>query len=158
MGILTGRESKIEIGDVKVLDMADFTLSIDAPILTSRIWGTTTEQITGFGRTTSIGTVSGLISSDDAGQQILEDAVTSGTKLIDFKLYVGNTMYWTSDLITESDAGVFISGLNIKSVSKEINKVDFNFKFSGAIYKVEQNFVMDEDNNIITDEDGEGIW
>ena len=136
MAVSIGRDSKINFGTTTVLDMVDYNLVIDAPVLEASVFGSTWNEVYGSSIKSASGSLSGLVNvSDTTGQNILESAVISGTKITDFRLYIDDTNYWASNIVSDSDAGCYFTNYSITSASTDINKVSVNFNFKGEVYR-----------------------
>jgi len=138
MSILIGRNAKVVVGSATIAELSEWSLNQEAPLLTAEVFGTTHTKVGGVGLISAAGSVSGFQASDDTtGQDIIEAAVQNSTSNATFKLYVDATNYYTSDTTTDSDATCYFSNWSITVVSQEINKISFDYQFSGPIHKTD---------------------
>jgi len=136
MSIYTGKNAKVALGSHTVLNMVDFSLNIESPLLEEPVFGNEWTVIAGQGIKSAGGSLSGLVNPDDStGQVTIEAAVLAGDKITDFKLYTDDTTYWSSDTDTDSDAGVYFSNYAVTASANDIVKMSVDFRFHGPVVK-----------------------
>jgi hypothetical protein len=136
MGVYTGQNAKLAFGTNTISDMVDYTFSIDADLLEEPVFGDGWSTVAGQGVKGAGGSMSGLVNTADTnGQVVLENAVISGTKITDFRLYVNDTEYWTSNTGADADAGVYFSSYEITGAANDIIRFSCDFRFHGQVWK-----------------------
>lgn len=136
MAIYTGKDAKLTFGTDTILDMVSYTFTIDSPLLEEPVFGDGWNRVAGQGIKSAGGSLSGLTNTaDTTGQVAIENAVVSGTKITDFRLYVNDTEYWCSNTGADADAGVYFSNYSTTAGANDIVKMSADFRFQGEVYK-----------------------
>lgn len=136
MAIYTGRDAKCTFGTTLIADLVDYSFTLESPILEEPVFGDEWARAAGQGIKSSSGSLSGLMNTGDTdGQVALENATISGTLITDFRLYINPTEYWTSNVVADTDAGVYFNNLNITASPNDITKVSVDFRFTGEVYR-----------------------
>ena len=76
--------------------------------------------------TASIG---GHLDLDDASQATLVEAAEGGTLINNLRFYVDSTTYFASDLVEDSEAGLYIDSYNVTSDNNSV--VSFTMSVTG---------------------------
>lgn len=136
MAIATGKDCKATFGDVTILDMVDYSFTLDTPLIEAEVFGTEWNRVAGQGVKAAGGSMSGLMNTaDTTGQVALENAVISGTAITDFRLYINDTDYWASNTGNDADACVYFSNINITAAPSDITKISVDFRYNGEVYR-----------------------
>lgn len=134
MATFTGKDAKATFGTTTISDLTEYNLSIEAPLLGEPVFGTSWHTVAGPGVKAGTGSLSGLTNSaDSTGQVVLENAVISGTKITDLRLYISTSEYWTPDTVTDTTAGVYFSNYNTTAGANDIVKFSCDMSFHGPI-------------------------
>jgi len=132
MATQSGTNATVKIGDVTVADMASWSLDRTREALKAPIFGQADNKVHGMGSRNQSGSVEGFLNVDDStGQEVLRLAWENGTKLTTFRLYINDTDYYGSDIIGDTEAGVYITTSSTSAAQDQIIPVTFNFEVSG---------------------------
>jgi len=74
-------------------------------------------------------TISGFLDLDDVSQSTLVAAAESGTLVTNLRFYIDSTNYFASDLITDSEAGLYIDSYNFTADNNSV--VAFTMSVTG---------------------------
>jgi len=136
MSVYTGKSAKCVLGSHTILKMVDYSLTIESPLLEEATFGDSWSVVAGQGIKAAGGSLSGLLDPDDStGQIVIESAVLNGTKITNFKLYTDDTTYWSSDIGSDADAGVYFTNFAVTATANDIIKISVDFRFHGAVHK-----------------------
>ena len=137
MAVYTGQNAKVTFGTDTISDIVDYTFSIDADLLEEPVFGNDGwSTVAGQGVKGAGGSMSGLVNTADTdGQVVLENAVISGTKVTNFRIYVNDTEYWTSNTGSDADAGVYFANYETTGAANDIIRFSCDFRFHGQVYK-----------------------
>lgn len=136
MSVYTGKNAKVSFGTDTILNLSTWTLTIESPLLGEPVFGDEWSVVAGQGIKSATGSLSGLLDTGDTtGQNEMESAAISGTKVVDLRLYVNTTDYWTSDTGADTDAGVYFTNYNASAGANEITKVSCDFSFHGKVHR-----------------------
>ena len=136
MSIATGKDCKATFGTTTILDMVDYSFTLDSPLIEAEVFGDEWNRVAGQGIKSGGGSMSGLMNTaDTTGQVALENAVISGTLITDFRLYINSTDYWASNTGADADAGVYFSNINVTAAPTDITKISVDFRFNGEVYR-----------------------
>ena len=136
MAIYTGKHAKATFGTTTILDMVDYSFTLEGPLVEEAVLGDKWSRVAGQGIKSAGGSMSGLLNTaDTTGQVALENAVVSGTMITDFRLYVNDTDYWASDTVDDVDAGVYFTNLGITAAPNDITKLSVDFRFNGEVHR-----------------------
>lgn len=136
MATYLGRNASVKLGTDTVAELAEWTLNITADAIKQGTFGSTWGKTHGLAETNWNGSFSGLLDISDAtGQSVLEDAVISGTKLTNLRLYVDSTSYYTPDTATDADAGCYITSYNSTATHGDVIRVDVSFEGTGPVFQ-----------------------
>jgi len=110
---LMGRYASIKKGATLVENLGKWTLDIKMDEIDTSVFGSVWgKKIPGMQSWT--GSIEGFYDpADTDGQKTLQDAALAATKLTDICFYIDSTSYWTPDVTGESDAGAYISSINV---------------------------------------------
>ena len=137
MTVAIGRVGKVQIGTTTVGYTEDYNLGLNREEITALTHGDDYERVIGVGVLKSSGSISGIINDTDTlGQNLLFNAVTSGTAVNGLKIFRNATKYWESDIGSDDSATTYISTWE-ESMPVE-GKIGFtcNFRFDGPIHLV----------------------
>lgn len=135
--ILTGRNSKVAIGDDTIAELGTFSLTMDAPFIETEPFGSTVTSIAGVGIMSAGGSFSGsYVEGDTAGQDVVKSKFLTSSGISNFRIYVDTNTYWTSDTASDSAATCYFSNFQIGSSSNEVVSISFDFKFSKDVHEV----------------------
>jgi len=133
MATKSGTNATAKIGSTTIANLANWTISDNTEALEAPVFGDTNNKVHGMGTRKVSGSVSGYLDVDDTnGQEALNSAYTDRTSVIDFRLYIDATTYYSPDTVTDTDACVYITSVNISAAQNEIIPVEFTFVVSGA--------------------------
>ncbi len=110
---LMGRYASVKIGSTVIENLGKWVLDIktneiDVSVFGS-VWG---KKIPGQQAWTA--TIDGFYDpADAAGQANLQADMLAGTKITDIKLFINSTSSWEPDITTDTNAGCYVTGLNI---------------------------------------------
>ena len=136
MSVSIGKNCKIQFGTTLIADMVDFSFNISADVLSAAVFGSEWQHTYGSAIKSGTGSLSGLLNGADTdGQVALENAVISGTKITDFRLYIDETNFWTSDTVSDTDAGCYFTNYSTSAASTDITKINVDFSFHGEVHK-----------------------
>lgn len=136
MATYLGANSSVKIGDTIVAALSEWTLDITSDAIKQGVFGSTWGKAHGTGETNWNGSFSGMLDiSDTDGQEVLMNAVVSGTLIDDLRLYVDDTTYWAPDTVTDSEAGCYITSYNSTATHGDIIKVSVSFEGTGPVHK-----------------------
>lgn len=136
MAIYTGKDAKLTFGTTTILDMVDYTFTVESPLLEEAVFGDEWNRVAGQGIKSAGGSLSGLLNTaDTTGQVAIENAVISGTLINDFRLYVNDADYWTPNTGADADAGVYFTNYATSAGANDIVKMSADFRFNGEVYK-----------------------
>ena len=136
MAILIGRNSKVCIGNVTIAELADFSFTLEAPLLEAETFSTDFTRVAGAGIMSAGGSVSGLTSdSDTTGQDVISAAVLTNSGINNFRLYISDSEYWSSDTATDEDATCYFTNLSLTAAANDITKISFDYKFHSNVSK-----------------------
>jgi len=123
-----GREARIKLGGVVVARMTSMDITISNDTLDITSFG---DEWAKFcrGMQSWTGSVTGHLDLDDASQSTLVDAAESGTLVDDLSFWVDSTTYFASDLVTDSEAGLYIDSYNFTADNNSI--VSFTMALTG---------------------------
>lgn len=136
MAVITGKNSAIKIATTTILDMTDWSINISGEYAEATVFGTEWTKVGGQGLKSATFSMSGLINTaDTTGQNILESAVISGTKLTTLRFYLDATNYWAPDTVTDTDAGAYCKTFNSTAVPNDMLKLTVDGIFTGPIHR-----------------------
>lgn len=135
MSNYTGREGKIQLGSHTVLDVTEYSVTVENPVIEEATFGNDYSVVKGHGIKSAGGSMTVISnSSDTTGQDVIEQAALNGTKITDFKLFLTDSKKLFSDTGADGDAGIHFSGFNssISAGGNDMIKASFDFRFTGA--------------------------
>ena len=136
MATLLGRNATVKLGTVTVAELAEWSLNITADPIEQGVFGSTWGKTHGLAETKWDGSFNGLLDiTDSTGQEILENAVVSGTLITDLRLYVDDTNYYAPDTATDADAGCYITSFNSTATHGDVIRLDVSFNGTGPVHK-----------------------
>lgn len=136
MAIYTGKEAVVKIGDVTIMDLVSYSITVNAPLLGEPVFGESWNRIAGQGIKDASGNIAGLLNTaDTTGQNVIENASISGTKITNFRLYVNDADYWTSNIGANADAGCFFTNYGTTAEANGITKCSFDFQFTLDVHR-----------------------
>lgn len=136
MAIYTGKEAVVKFGDTTIMDLVSYTMTVNAPLLGEPVFGEEWNRVAGQGIKDASGSLSGLLNTaDTTGQNVLEDACVSGTMQTNFRLYVNDTDYWTSNTGANADAGCYFTNYGTTAEANGITKVSCDFQFTLDVHR-----------------------
>jgi hypothetical protein len=133
MAFLAGNNAKVTLGSDTIVGMGSWKLNgISVDLLETTSFGDTAKQfITGL---LDYGTVSfgGLYDpTDSTGQGVLLSALMNNVKVTNIRLYVDNTSYWTPDVTTVTDAGMYVTSIPIGIDKSGLGTIEFEGRCTG---------------------------
>ena len=132
MSTLSGTNATVKINTTEVANMANWTIDDSKEALKAPVFGEANNKVHGMGTRNISGSISGFLDVDDtAGQEALKTAYKDGTAVPTFRLYIDSDTYYSPDVATDTDAGVYITSMNMSAAQNEIIPVEFNFEVSG---------------------------
>lgn len=135
MLLSTGKISKACFSTTTIANMTTLSFAVDSPLLEEAVFGTDWSTVAGQGIKSCNGSMSGLVDTEDStGQTPLLGAVVSGTKITDFRLYITDADYWTSDTVSFPSAGCYFSNYAPSAEANGITKFSVDFKFHGPVH------------------------
>lgn len=130
-----GKNATVKLGTDTVSSQSTWNMAIETDMITSQVFGEDWD-LNHVGNQRWSGSFDGLcISGDTTGQDVLQNAAVSGTKITTLRLYEDATYYWTPDTVTNSDAGCYISNYNTTAAQGDLVKVSFTITGHGPVYK-----------------------
>lgn len=136
MATILGRNASVKLGTDTVAEMANWSLEITADAITEPVFGDTWSKTHGLSTTGWTATVEGLYdNTDTTGQDVLKDAVISGTKITNIRFYEDSTKYWTPNTGADAAAGCYITSMPITVAQGDVGRVSFSVQGTGEIYR-----------------------
>lgn len=133
MSTKSGSDATVKIGTTTVANLANWSFDDTREALKAPVFGDTNNKVHGMGSRNVAGSVSGFLDvADTDGQIVLETAYEDGTGVATFRLYIDGTTYYAPDVVSDTDATVYITSLKISAAQNEIIPVEFSFEVSGA--------------------------
>jgi len=123
---LRGRYASVKIGSTLIQNLGKWGIGVTTDEIDASVFGTTWKQtMTGYQGWS--GSLEGFYDvADTTGQLALQNAMLSATKVTDIRFYIDSTSYWTPDVTNDSDAGCYVSSMNIEHDKAGIASVSFN--------------------------------
>ena len=131
------KDVKATLGDDTILYVTDLSITgIGKEFEDLKCYGD--EYYTSFdvGFAPATGSMTFVMDLDDTtGQNVIENAAISGTLITNFRIYVSDVDYWTSNTGADADAGVYFTNYSPAPATTETIKASVDFKFVGAYYR-----------------------
>lgn len=110
---LMGRYASVKKGSNLIQNLGKWTIDIKMDEIDTSVFGSVWgKKIPGMQSWT--GSMDGFYDpADTTGQKAIQDAALAATKLTDIRFYIDSTSYWTPDVTGESDAGAYITSVNV---------------------------------------------
>ena len=126
---ILGKGAFINVDGVLVARMRTFSLTVNGEVVDATAFGASwiknLQVINGW-----TATVEGMTDLDSTEQTTLRDANVDGTKLTAIDFYLDSTSCYEVDLITEPEAGAYISSYVVNAENK--NVVNFTMTVTGT--------------------------
>ena len=135
MSMQIGRNSKITIGGVEVLEVTGVSIANTSEPITVKPLSATHTKVVGHTILDVAGTINMIEDLDDAGQTLVRNqCLTDGTTLVSgVKYYPSDAYYWESDTATDANAGCTFFNYTQESSDGDTPVTSTaSFKFSGA--------------------------
>lgn len=136
MSTILGRNAAVKLDTTTIAELSSWSLEVTADIIREDVFGTTWAKKHGLSATDWSGTVEGLYDpTDTTGQDVLRDAVISGTKITTIRFYEDSTNYWTPNTGSDAYAGCYIVGMPITVAQGDVGRITFNVEGTGPIHR-----------------------
>ena len=123
-----GRDSRIKLDEVTIARMTSFDFTIENETLDITSFGDTWNKFC-RGMQSWTASIGGHLDLDDASQATLVEAAEGGTLINNLRFYVDSTTYFASDLVEDSEAGLYIDSYNVTSDNNSV--VSFTMSVTG---------------------------
>ena len=123
-----GRDSRIKLDEVTIARMTSFDFTIENETLDITSFGDTWNKFC-RGMQSWTASIGGHLDLDDASQATLVGAAENGTLINNLRFYVDSTTYFASDLVADSEAGLYIDSYNVTSDNNSV--VSFTMSVTG---------------------------
>ncbi len=136
MSTYIGRNATFKVGSDTVSEMTDWSITVAAEVIREDTFGSTWAKKHGLVATDWSATVNGLLDdSDTTGQDVLWDAVVSGTKVTNLRFYLDGTEYYTSNTGEDAAAGAYITSNDPSIAQGDVGRLSITIEGTGPIYK-----------------------
>jgi hypothetical protein len=133
-----GNNAKVTIGATTVLGMGNWKMTgVSVDLLETTSFGDVAKNfITGlldWGTATFGGNYD---MSNTGGQSTLLSALINNSKIAGLRLYLNSVSYWVANIshaTQGSDAGEYVTGVNIGQDKNGLGSIDFSVKFTGPV-------------------------
>jgi len=131
-----GRYASIKKGTTLIQNLGRWTLDIKMDEIDVSVFGTVWgKTIPGMQKWTA--TIEGFYDPGDTnGQKALHDAALAATKLTDVRFYIDSTSYWACNLTGDSNAGAYITGINVNHDKAGVAAITMNVVGYGSLILV----------------------
>ena len=133
-----GNNAKVTLGTTAVVGMGNWKMSgITVDLLETTSFGDTAKQfVTGL-MDWGTATFSGLYDmSNTGGQSTLLSAMINNSKIANLRLYLNSVSYWVANITHAtfgSDAGEYVTGVNIGQDKSGLGTIEFTVKYTGPV-------------------------
>ena len=124
-----GRNARIKLDQEVVARMTSMDVTINNETIDITAFG---DEWAKFcrGMQSWTATVNGHLDLDDAFQSTLVDAAEDGTLVDNLRFYTDSTTYFTSDVVTDTEAGCYIDSFNFTADNNSV--VSFSMSVTGS--------------------------
>lgn len=133
-----GNHAKVTLGTTTVLGMGNWKMTgVTVDLLETTSFGDTAKQfLTGL-MDWGTATFGGLYEmSNTGGQSTLLSAMINNSKIANLRLYLNSVSYWVANITDTtfgSDAGEYVTAVNIGQDKSGLGTIDFTVKFTGPV-------------------------
>jgi len=123
-----GRDARIKLGTTTIARMTSFDVTINNTQIDITSFGDLWAKFCA-GMQAWTGTVTGHLDLDDVSQALLVAAAENATLISNLRFYIDSTNYFASDLVTDSEAGLYIDSYNFTADNNSV--VSFSMSITG---------------------------
>ncbi len=127
-----GRNARIKLDTTVIGRMTAFNLTISNDLIDITSFGDESAKFC-RGMKAWTATIDGHLDLDDVSQATLVDAANNGTLISDLRFYLDSTNYYASDLVEDSEAGVYIDSYNPGTDNNSVVSFSMNVTGNGPI-------------------------
>ncbi len=127
-----GRESRIKLDGVVVARMTSFDISISNDMVDITSFGDEWNKFC-RGMQGWTGSVAGHLDLDNTEQAAFVAAAENGTLVSGLTFWVDSTTYFASDLVADSEAGLYIDTYNVTTDNNSIVSFTMNLTGNGPL-------------------------
>jgi len=123
-----GRNARIKLGTVTIARMTSMDVNINNSTIDITSFGDDWMKFC-LGMQAWTATITGHLDLDDASQSTLVAAAENGTLITNLRFYIDSTNYFASNLIEDSEAGLYIDTYNFTADNNSV--VSFSMSVTG---------------------------
>jgi len=123
-----GRNARIKLDTTTIARMTSLDVTINNSTIDITSFGDTWMKFC-VGMQAWTATITGHLDLDDASQSTLVAAAESADLVTNLRFYIDATNYFASDLVTDSEAGMFIDSYNFTADNNSV--VSFSMSVTG---------------------------
>ena len=132
MTLMTGKNAAIKNATEVIARMISFNLTINNETIDAIYFDSDWTKSVGGIQSWSA-TIDGFMDIDSTAQVVIKTAAEAHTMLTDLEFYVDATHYYTSDTVSDTEAGCWIESFNVTADNGSLVAFSMSIKGNGPI-------------------------